>query len=120
VAVGCLVAAHRASAALAVAFVAAMMCGVAVHLQAVTVPTDEILVALSVIPLGAILLRRRDLPLAGALALFVMVGLTRSENRSTAPSACRLPPTSSLLPSSRARSRLPRWGARAPSPAATP
>jgi hydrogenase/urease accessory protein HupE len=33
------------------------MCGVAVHLQAVTVPADEILVALSVIALGAILLR---------------------------------------------------------------
>lgn len=75
VAVGCLAAAHRAGAALAVAFVAAMMCGVAVHLQAVTVPADEILVALSVIALGAILLRRRDLPLAGALALFVLVGL---------------------------------------------
>jgi urease accessory protein len=57
VAVGCLLAAHRAGAALAVAFVAAMMCGVAVHLQAVTVPADEILVALSVIALGAILLR---------------------------------------------------------------
>jgi urease accessory protein len=75
VAVGCLAAAHRAGAALAVAFVAAMMCGVAVHLQAVTVPADEILVALSVIALGAILLRRRDLPVAGALALFVLVGL---------------------------------------------
>ena len=75
VAVGCLLAAHRAGAALAVAFVAAMMCGVAVHLQAVTVPADEILVALSVIALGAILLRRHDLPLGGALALFVMVGL---------------------------------------------
>ena len=61
--------------ALAVAFVAAMMCGVAVHLQAVTVPADEILVALSVIALGAILLRRRDSPVAGVLALFVLVGL---------------------------------------------
>ena len=34
VAVGCLAAAHRAGALLAVAFVVAMMCGVAVHLQA--------------------------------------------------------------------------------------
>jgi urease accessory protein len=75
VAVGCLAAAHRAGAALAMAFVVAMMCGVAAHLQAVSVPAAEILVALSVIALGAILLRRRDLPLAGALALFVVVGL---------------------------------------------
>jgi urease accessory protein len=75
VAVGCLAAAHRQGAALAVAFVVAMMCGVAVHLQAVTVPAAEILVAVSVILLGAILIRRTDLPLAGALALFVLVGL---------------------------------------------
>jgi urease accessory protein len=75
VAVGCLAAAHRQGAALAVAFVVAMMCGVAVHLQAVTVPAAEILVAVSVILLGAILIRRPDLPLAGALALFVLVGL---------------------------------------------
>ncbi len=61
VAVGCLAAAHRQGAALAVAFVVAMMCGVAVHLQAVTVPADEILVAVSVILLGTILLRRQRL-----------------------------------------------------------
>jgi urease accessory protein len=75
VAVGCLAAAHRAGAALAMAFVAAMVCGVAAHLHAVSVPGAEILVALSVIALGAILLVRRDLPIAVALALFVMVGL---------------------------------------------
>ncbi len=75
VAVGCLAAAHRAGAALAVAFVVAMMCGVAVHLQAIAVPADEILVAVSVILLGAIVLSRRDLPLRGALVLFVAVGL---------------------------------------------
>lgn len=62
VAVGCLAAAHRTGAALAIAFVAVMMCGVAVHLQAVTVPADEILVALSVIVLGAVVLSHRDLP----------------------------------------------------------
>jgi urease accessory protein len=75
VAVGCIAAAHRAGALLAIAFVVAMMCGVAVHLQAVTVPADEILVAVSVILLGAIVLSHRDLPLGGALALFVLVGL---------------------------------------------
>jgi urease accessory protein len=75
VAVGCLAAAHRAGAALAMAFVVAMMGGVAVHLQAISVPADEILVAISVIALGAILLQRRDLPIGGALSLFVLVGL---------------------------------------------
>ena len=75
VAVGCLAAVHRQGAALAVAFVVAMMCGVAVHLQAVTVPAAEILVAVSVILLGTILVRRSELPLAGAPALFVLVGL---------------------------------------------
>lgn len=75
VAVGCLAAAHRQGAALAVAFVVAMMSGVAAHLQAVNVPAAEILVALSVIALGTILVRRNDLPLTGALALFVPVGL---------------------------------------------
>src|SRR3954447_9729764 len=45
VAVGCLAAAHRAGAALAVAFVVAMMGGVAVHLNAVSVPADELMVA---------------------------------------------------------------------------
>ena len=75
VAIGCLAAAHRAAPALAIAFVVAMMCGVAVHLQAVTVPAAELLVAGSVIILGAILVARRDLSVAGALALFVLVGL---------------------------------------------
>jgi len=75
VAIGCLAAAHRAAPALAIVFVVAMMCGVAVHLQAVTVPAAELLVAGSVIILGAILVARRDLSVAGALALFVLVGL---------------------------------------------
>jgi len=75
VAVGCLAAAHRAGALLAIAFVVAMMGGVAVHLHGTTVPADEILVAVSVILLGAIVLSHRDLPVGGALALFVLVGL---------------------------------------------
>ncbi len=75
VAVGCLAAAHRAGAALAIAFVLAMMAGVAVHLHAVTVPAAELLVALSVIALGAILLREPQLPASAALGLFVLVGL---------------------------------------------
>jgi urease accessory protein len=76
VAIGCLAAAHRAGAALAVGFVLAMMAGVAVHLHGTTVPGAELLVALSVIVLGAILLRTPQLPLSAALGLFVLVGLT--------------------------------------------
>lgn len=49
VAVGCLAAAHRAAYPLVVAFVLAMMAGVAVHLHGAAVPGAEILVALSVI-----------------------------------------------------------------------
>ena len=76
VAVGCLAAAHRAGAALAVAFVLAMMGGVALHLHGTSVPASELLVALSVISLGAILLRVPQLPVSAALGLFVVVGLT--------------------------------------------
>jgi len=75
VAVGCLAAAHRAGVALAIAFVVAMMAGVAVHLQGATVPGAELLVALSVIVLGAILLTHREMKVVAALALFVAVGL---------------------------------------------
>jgi len=76
VAIGCLAAAHRAGVAHAVGFVLAMMAGVAVHLHGATVPAAELLVALSVIVLGAILLRTPQLPVSAALGLFVLVGLT--------------------------------------------
>ena len=75
VAVGCLAAAHRAAAALAVSFVVAMMAGVAIHLNAVTLPAAELLVAISVIGLGVILLRAPQMPVAAALGLFVLAGL---------------------------------------------
>jgi len=75
VAVGCLAAAHRAGPALAFAFVAAMMAGVALHLRGVTVPADEIMVALSVIFLGAIMLRGQNISTRAALTLFALVGL---------------------------------------------
>jgi len=75
VAVGCIAAAHRAAPVLAIGFVMAMMAGVAVHLQGVTVPAAEILVALSVIGLGVIMLRDRTMPAGAALSLFVIVGL---------------------------------------------
>src|SRR6476661_2274440 len=43
VAVGCLAAAHRAGPVLAVAFVVAMIAGVAAHVRGTTVPAAEIL-----------------------------------------------------------------------------
>jgi len=75
VAVGCLAAMHRAAYALAVAFVLAMIAGVALHLHGATVPGAEILVAFSVIALGAQMLPRRQMPAAAALVLFAMVGI---------------------------------------------
>jgi urease accessory protein len=74
VAVGCLAAAHRAAYTLAIAFVLAMVAGVALHLQGATVPGAEILVALSVIALGSLMLRHRQMPVAAAFVLFAMVG----------------------------------------------
>jgi urease accessory protein len=75
VAVGCLAAAHRRGALLAVGFVVAMIAGVAAHLQGAALPGAELLVALSVIALGAAMLRRRQLAAGSALALFAAVGL---------------------------------------------
>jgi urease accessory protein len=75
VAVGCLAAAHRVAPALAIGFVIAMMAGVALHLHGTTVPGAEILVALSVIFLGAFMLRGRDVAAAIAFGLFAVVGL---------------------------------------------
>jgi urease accessory protein len=75
VAVGCLAAAHRSGAALAVGFVLAMMAGVALHVHGTAVPGAEVLVALSVIALGVLMLRRRAMPAGAALTLFAGVGL---------------------------------------------
>jgi urease accessory protein len=75
VAVGCLAAAHRAGPALAIGFVLAMIAGVAVHVRGASVPGAELIVALSVIVLGALMLPRRRMPAAAALALFAAVGL---------------------------------------------
>lgn len=75
VAVGCLAAAHRAGAALAGGFVLAMMAGVALHVQGTTVQGAELLVALTVIALGALMLRAREMSAAAALALFAGTGL---------------------------------------------
>jgi urease accessory protein len=74
IAVGCLAAMHRAGPALAIGFVLAMMAGVAAHLGGAGVPGAEILVALTVLALGAALWRR-EIAAATALALFAAAGL---------------------------------------------
>jgi urease accessory protein len=74
VAVGALAAAHPKGWGLIIGFVIAMMAGLAAHLQGATVPGAEILVACSVIVLGAVLLTRRELSAAVALVLFMAVG----------------------------------------------
>lgn len=75
VAVGCLAAAHRAAPALALGFVLAMMAGVALHLHGTTVPGAEILVALSVVALGVVMLRGREIAASTAILLFAAAGL---------------------------------------------
>jgi urease accessory protein len=74
VAVGCLAAAHRFGAALAVGFVLAMMLGVAVHVGEATLPASEMLAALAVVVLGGVLIRPRPLHPAIALVLFTAAG----------------------------------------------
>jgi urease accessory protein len=74
VAVGCIAAAYRAAATLVVGFVLAMMAGVALHLQGASVPAAEILVALTVIGLGALLFGHREMPTGAALTFFVLAG----------------------------------------------
>jgi urease accessory protein len=74
-AVGCLAALYRIGALLAIGFVLAVIAGVAVHVQGVTFPGVELLVALSVVVLGACLVWRSVLPPALALGLFVLAGL---------------------------------------------
>lgn len=74
-AVGCIAAWYRTGPALAIGFVVAMIAGVALHLGKADVPAGEILVALSVIALGAALVLRKVMHPGLALALFVIAGL---------------------------------------------
>jgi urease accessory protein len=76
VAVACLASAHRAGSLLVVGFVVAMIAGVTIHVRGATLPAAEIIVAFSVIVLGAVLLRNRSLHAGAALALFIAAGLT--------------------------------------------
>ena len=74
-AVGALAAAHRAGIALALGYVVAMIVGVAIHLQGVTLTGAEFLVALSVILLGALLARKSIVQSGALLGLFALAGL---------------------------------------------
>lgn len=74
IAVGCLAAAHRSASALAIAFVLAMVAGVALHLHGATVPGAEILVALTVLVLGLLMISHRNMAAGAALTLFAAVG----------------------------------------------
>jgi len=75
IAVGCLAAAHRSASGLAVAFVLAMIGGVALHLHGTSVPGAEILVALTVLALGLLMVLHRDMSAGAAVVLFAMVGV---------------------------------------------
>lgn len=75
VAIGCIAAAHRSGAFLVLGYIAAMMLGVGLHLLGATVPAAELLVALTVLGLGAIVVSARHLAVAAALTLFAIVGL---------------------------------------------
>jgi urease accessory protein len=74
VAVGCIAAAHRAGAVLAVAYVAAMIGGTLLHLQGASLPASEALVAISVLALGALIVSRAALPNAAVLVLGAAAG----------------------------------------------
>lgn len=75
VAIGCLAAAHRNGAFLVIGYIVTMMCGVGLHLLGATVPASELLVALTVLGLGAVVVWKRDLAVGAALTLFAIVGL---------------------------------------------
>jgi urease accessory protein len=74
-AVGCLAAQQARGALLATGYVMAMMIGAAAHIGETTVAGAEIFVALSLIALGAVLLRTETLRIDIAIALFACAGL---------------------------------------------
>ena len=75
IAVGCLAAAHSLGPVLVIGYVLAQVAGATLHVKGMTVPAAELLVALSVVALGALLILRRSLPPFVALGLFVLAGL---------------------------------------------
>lgn len=75
VAAGCIASTQARGALLAVGYVIATLVGTAVHVMQLTVPGIEILVALSVIALGAVLLSPRPFAFGMTLATFLVAGV---------------------------------------------
>ena len=75
IAVGCLAALQARGFWLAFAFVIAVALEAALHVRELTLPASEILAALSVLVLGALLVAVRRLPVLIVLVLFVASGL---------------------------------------------
>src|SRR5437016_3310141 len=75
VAVGLAVGVARLSLAVPVVFVAASAIGVAVHVQGITIPGSEFLVALSVALVGVLVARGAALAPLGWAGLFALAGL---------------------------------------------
>jgi urease accessory protein len=96
VAVGCLAATHKAAPTLVIGFIAAMMAGVALHLHGASLPAAQLLVAITVIALGAVLVgnrRWRRLPCLRFLLWSDSCTATRSGSRYMVPSQRRFTPT---------------------------
>lgn len=74
-AAGFIASAHPAGPLLVAGYVIAMMTGVAVHVGGASLPFAEVLVALTVMALGAVMIWRKNTATPAALALFVVVGL---------------------------------------------
>jgi urease accessory protein len=75
IAVGCLAASQARGALLAIGYVVAMMIGAAAHIGEATIAGAEIFVALSVVALGAVLIRATPVRIDIAVALFACAGL---------------------------------------------
>jgi len=74
VAAGCIAATQRNAMTLAVSYVLLMLAGAAIHTMGVTVPGAEVLAALAVIALGALLIFPRTAAFGVALGLFAGAG----------------------------------------------
>jgi len=75
VGVGILAAIAGRSVGLVLAFSAAMIAGVGVHLAKVDIPVSELLVGLSTLAIGALVIARRSIGAAAAASLFTIAGL---------------------------------------------
>ena len=75
VGVGILAALARRGIVSVLAFSAALIAGVAVHLGKIDIPASELLVGLSTLAIGALVATRRDLGAPAAAGLFAIAGL---------------------------------------------